>query len=246
MVGGRGIARARQWNARRRTELRGSLRLPEREGRALWREGRLRARSRDHSLASYRQGEEAWADWMAWPRSRPAQTTATSVPPRRADRSSASTAVKLTYDATTTSRAPWTATSAPVPLVVEKSTVLPSTASRANSAGELPKSKPEIASIRRSPASSTSRRSNDLERRMTSSVLSKGMMLRAPLASATAIVVEARSTSTTATTRLATSAAGSGSAPKSTSMRTTRSPAPSGRASGRPRARGTSCPRRRS
>src|SRR5436190_5356991 len=132
------------------------------------------------------------------------------------------TAVRLTYEATTTSRAPCTASSARVPFVVVSRTVFPSTTSRVCSAGELPRSNPSIFSMRRSPASNTPARSNCFERVTTSSELSSGMTVRAPFASATAIVVEARSTSIIATTRPWTSCVPRCSAPHSTSMRTLR------------------------
>src|SRR5687768_13950423 len=134
----------------------------------------------------------------------------------------AQTAVRLTYEATTTSRAPCTASSARVPLVVVSRTVLPSTTSRECSTGELPRSNPSILSMRRSPESSTADRSNCFERVATSSELSSGITARAPFASAAAIVVEARSTSIMATTRFWTSAGVSCCTPNSTSIRTLR------------------------
>ena len=62
--------------------------------------------------------------------------------------------------------------------------------------------------------------SGDFEREIASSALSKGISVRAPCASATATVVEARSTSTTATTFPVISLAVASWAPNSTSMRT--------------------------
>src|SRR4051812_36273509 len=76
--------------------------------------------------------------------------------------------------------------------------------------------------MRRSPASSTPARSNCFERVTTSSELSSGMTARAPFASATEMVVEARSTSIIATTRPWVSCAPSCCSPNSTSRRTLR------------------------
>src|SRR5215218_9795300 len=143
----------------------------------------------------------------------------TSAPPRSAARSIAQTAVRLTYEATTTSRAPCTASSAWVPFVVVSSTVFASTVSRVCSPGEFPRSNPSILSIRRSPASSTPARSNCLDRVTTSSELSSGMIARAPLWRPTAIVVDARSTSIIATTRPCTSCGVICCTPNSTSSR---------------------------
>src|SRR5712671_2034976 len=143
-----------------------------------------------------------------------------SAPPRNAARSIAVTTVRLTYDATTTSRAPWTESRAFVPFVVVSNTVFPSTASVVCSSGELPRSKPSILSMRRSPASLYAPRSNCFERVIASSELSNGMTDFAPCASATAMVVDARSTSMTATTRPCTSCGVSCCTPKSTSIRT--------------------------
>src|SRR5512133_3033812 len=120
----------------------------------------------------------------------------------------------------TTSRAPCTETSVGVPLVVVTRTVFPSTASAVNSSGELPRSKPGMASIFRSPARRTSLRSKPFERVTTSSELSNGTTARAPLASATATVVDMRSTSITATTRFAIRPGVSCSGPRYTSQRT--------------------------
>src|SRR5665647_3046711 len=71
-----------------------------------------------------------------------------------------------------------------------------------------------------SPASRNAPRSSCLERVTASSGLSMGMMARAPLLRATAIVVDARSTSMTATTRPCTSCGMSCCTPNNTSIRT--------------------------
>src|SRR6185369_4007970 len=109
-----------------------------------------------------------------------------------------------------------------VPFVVVMRTVFPSTTARLNSRGELPRSNPGIGFAFRSPASNTSARSNDLARMTAASELSIGTTARAPLASAAAILVEARSTSMTATTRPENSDVGAGAAPNTTSIRTLR------------------------
>jgi len=123
-----------------------------------------------------------------------------------------------------TSRAPFSPTSATVPFVVVSSTVLPSTVAREYSSGELPRSNPAIGRILRSPASSTSPRSNCFARSITSSELSNGITALAPFESATATVDEARSTSITSTTRPWTSAGVSRCPPKNTSRRTSWAP----------------------
>ncbi len=83
----------------------------------------------------------------------------------------------------------------------------------------MPQSNPGTANIRCSPARQTSDRVNGLERVMTSSALSSGTTFLAPLLMATAIDVDARSTSTTATTRPDNCAGVSCDGPKITSMR---------------------------
>ena len=66
----------------------------------------------------------------------------------------ASTAVKLTYEAITMSRAPCTPSSVRVPLVVVMRIVFPSTTFGLNACGEFPRSNPVIGCIFCSPASS--------------------------------------------------------------------------------------------
>src|SRR5678815_3036894 len=129
---------------------------------------------------------------------------------------------RLTYDAITTSRAPGVFMIAGVPFVVVMRTVFPSTTARLNSRGELPRSNPGIGFIFRSPARTTSARSNAFARITASSELSTGTTVRAPLASAAAMLVEARRTSMTATTRPANSDAGAEPTPNTTSIRTLR------------------------
>ena len=150
---------------------------------------------------------------------------AMSVPPRSAVRNIVKTAEKLTYDAITTSRGPCAAAIAAVPFVVLSSTVFPSTVSGVNSRGELPRSKPAMGRIWRSPASFTSDRSNAFARVTTSSLLSSGITARAPFARAVAIVVDARNTSMTTTTRPVASPAVRPADPKKTSTLTTQAPA---------------------
>src|SRR5689334_11808601 len=106
-----------------------------------------------------------------------------------------------------------------VPLVVVIRTVLPSTTARLKSRGELPRSNPGIGFVFRSPARRTSARSNALARITASSEVSTGMTVRAPLASAAAMLVDARNTSMTATTRPTNSDAGAKPAPNTTSIR---------------------------
>src|SRR4029079_10949211 len=134
----------------------------------------------------------------------------------------ASTAVKLTYEAITTSRAPCTPSRALVPLVVVMRIVLPPTASLVKSWGELPRSNPAMGCIFCSPARMICERANSFERTITSSAPSRGRTVRAPLPSAVATVVDARRTSTMITRRPTVSPGFTWVGVKKTSSRTRR------------------------
>src|SRR5688572_103263 len=95
--------------------------------------------------------------------------------------------------------------------------VFPSTASAVKSPGELPKSKPGIGSIFCSPAVRTADFAKSRERTMTSSAVGSGTTVFAPLASATATVVDARRTSMIATSRPEVSAGFTSAGVKNTS-----------------------------
>src|SRR6266576_797168 len=117
-----------------------------------------------------------------------------------------SAAEKLTYEAITMSRAFCTPRSVRVPLVVVMMMVFPCTIAGVNACGELPMSNPVIGYILCSPASRIWDRAKSLDREITSSAPSSGMTVLAPLPSAVATVVDARSTSTITTRRPAVSA----------------------------------------
>ncbi len=126
----------------------------------------------------------------------PAQTMATSNPRPSAARTEARTPEKLTYDPTMTSRAVLAAAArARVPFVVVVTITRPRTAAGVYSSGELPRLKPAIRTAFRSPA----RRALPTwaAARRAAAMVATGMTAVAPLCSAVAMEVLARSTSMT-------------------------------------------------
>src|SRR5688572_30189948 len=142
----------------------------------------------------------------------PAQMTSSREkrPPRPAHNStigfsaaskSATAALKFKYAATTQRSALAPARSAGVPFVVVMITSLSATAAEVNSDGELPRSKPSILRERLSPHRMTSLRPSVCASRIASSMSAAGRTARAPLATASTMVLVARSRSMTATAR---------------------------------------------